>query len=70
MTDKERRLYVYDLMAVFTRKAIDAVPNMPEEWSGRQLRKFVADIADSWKMKMTKEELVQYRHDIKRRNLL
>lgn len=43
MTKKEKRAFMRELTRNILRDALAKVPNMPEEWDGHELRRYLAD---------------------------
>lgn len=46
MTQAEKRRFIRELAANVVRSVIEAVPKMPDEWDGHELRRFLADKFD------------------------
>lgn len=43
MTNKQKRQFIRELTRAVTRDALAKVPDMPEEWDGVELRRYLAD---------------------------
>ena len=73
MDKAEKRRFIEDLCASVQEAAINAIPQMPEEWDGWELRELLADkFSNAAWMRQRKEmrkRIKDYKNEVITRNL-
>lgn len=69
MNEEQKREFIRDLIQVMQSRIENAIPKMPENWDGIELRQYVADCFASNVMKMKGTRQRDYTNEVITRNL-
>jgi len=70
MTQQEKRRFINELMTTLKRDILAKVPDMPEQWDGHELRRYIADRAiDCCFIPMQGKRAKEYKQAVITRNL-